>query len=100
LYKVDPKDLKNTCVFKHITDNLGSYPDSSILYKPSKMAEKIYFSFIGKNDIHIKSSLWVGTCGLTTLLVLMSIIETPCSVPTHFTFKRKTFLVLFASRPA
>jgi hypothetical protein len=57
---------------------LGALPDSSILYKPSKMAEKIYFSFISKTY----NPLWVGTCGLTTLLVLMSIIETPCSVPT------------------
>jgi hypothetical protein len=60
---------------------LGALPVSSILYKPSKMAEK-YTLYSSKNDIHIKSSLWVGTCGLTTLLVLMSIIETPCSVPT------------------
>jgi hypothetical protein len=47
---------------------LGAPPDSSILYKPSKMAENILLLHT-KNDIHIKSSLWVGTCGLTTLLV-------------------------------
>jgi hypothetical protein len=70
---------------QHNRDNLGSYTCSSILYKPSKMAENILLLH-KQNDIQIKSSLWVGTCGLTTLLVLMSIIETPCSVPTYIYF--------------
>ena len=48
----------------------------------------------------MKSLLCFGTFGVRTLLVLMLIIETPCSVPTYILFlKGNTFLVLSANKP-
>ena len=60
----------------------GVEEDSSILNKPSKVEVKYTTPLYVIKAKEIKSSLCSGTLGVISLFVLISIIETPCSVPT------------------
>jgi hypothetical protein len=89
LYKVDPKDLRNTCFMQHNRDNLGATPDSSFLYKPSKMAENILL--LHRQKRYTYKILFMGWYLWTYHFISFNVNYRNALFSTniHFTFKRK-----------